>query len=192
MIVKKFKLILVILLNIILFASCSEKIEESSNIQKLNGEIFIAYWEGNKFTKSDFYRDDSKDSILFVNNNFFRPPKNLKIDIIDKSKMKGKSVLEVINDIKSNFVIKEQSIYFYNKNDTLKLIGLFLNFEVPHYLDMVNILFYFDEEYNLGDKRSYFRNEILSDSSEIKRISNILANEYKYEILQRTFISSKE
>ncbi|GAB1372888.1 hypothetical protein MASR1M45_29520 [Candidatus Kapaibacterium sp.] len=106
--------------------------------------------------------------------------------------MNGKSVLQAINELKSNFRIKEQSIYCYNMNDTLRLIGFFQSFEIPNYLEDVDILFYFKEEYNLGDKRSYFRNEILSDSSEIKRISSILANEYKYEILQRTFIPYKE
>lgn len=190
--VKKQKLILVMLLNIMLIVACKEKEEVSSNIQTLEGEIFGVYWDEEKYTKSDFYIDDSNDTILIKNGDFFRPPKNLKIDIIEKSKFNGKSVLQTVNEIKSNNRIIHQAIYYYSNADTLRFYGFLLVIEVPHYLDMVDILFYFDEEFILGEKEKYFRHEVISDSSEIKRISNILANEYKYEILQRTFISSKD
>lgn len=184
--------IILIIMNFLLITSCNKKEIVITNFQSLDGDIYVAIWKENKFTQSDFYRDDSNDTIFLDHNNIHRPPKNLKINIIDKLKMNGKSVLQAINELKSNFRIKEQSIYCYNMNDTLRLIGFFQSFEIPNYLGDVDILFYFKEEYNLGDKRSYFRNEILSDSSEIKRISSILANEYKYEILQRTFIPYKE
>lgn len=189
-----FKIILLtfLIVTVLIFVSCNEKKEELPYNLSIDGELFGFYWESTKKTQTDFYYDYSKDSFLLENGLMLRPEKCLKVDVIDESKMNGKTVLQAINHVKSKYEIIQQGIYFYIKDDTLSFYGFLLSLKVPHYLDMVDILFYFDEEFILGDKRKYFRHEIISDSCEIKRISNILANEYKYEILQRTFISSKE
>lgn len=189
--VKKYSGMSIIFLIIIFTAACQEKEIKSFAIQFLNGEIYSSWDEDGKNEKEEFFHDFSLEPVKLDSGLFWRPPMTLKIDIIGESDMKGKSALQVINEVKNNFEVNNQAIYYYIQDEKLKFYAFFLSFEMPYYLEMVQVLLYFDNEYTL-ENRYLYRSQLLSDSSEIKRISNILANEYNYEILQRTFIESKD